>query len=413
MRFFTLVSLLLTFGLDASGKEFFVLQGIDKTHPDDVLQSPGLDGFRSASPGKNSTTRVSPGLMSRSAAATSWTSICSCASWQVPTPRPTYPASHILITCQPIPSALWNCGGSPFPGTQPCTHIGKIGNQPGQPIRRQPAHRSRPCAQLRQLVGAPHAGGSDFTRRLFVAQPGRIVGRHGGAFGRGLSSRNRFAQLCHANTGAIASDDAQWLIDELANLAAGRAGYQANDLAADVDLERNKYQTLIEQHELGRHVGFQMVSSSNQPRFGGDFLEAVDTAFQAGAQWLEIYAADIGKIPPPGDYNLNGTVDAADYVVWRATVGQTGSGLVADGDANNRIDAADYRLWRANFGVISENDVLAIASVPEPTNQILLLGMLGIFFIRPASLATRRHVAHLPGLGFVVLIIEPSELVLH
>ena len=209
------------------------------------------------------------------------------------------------------------------------------------------------------------------------------MGRHGGAFGRGLSSRNRFAQLCHANTGAIASDDAQWLIDELANLAAGRAGYQANDLAADVDLERNKYQTLIEQHELGRHVGFQMVSSSNQPSFGGDFLEAVDTAFQAGAQWLEIYAADIDKIPPPGDYNLNGTVDAADYVVWRATVGQTGSGLVADGDANNRIDAADYRLWRANFGVISENDVLAIASVPEPTNQILLLGMLGIFFIRP------------------------------
>ncbi|HEY3392878.1 MAG TPA: hypothetical protein VGK58_09240, partial [Lacipirellulaceae bacterium] len=45
MRFITVVSLLLTFGLGASGKEFFVLQGIDKTHPDDVLQSAGLDGF--------------------------------------------------------------------------------------------------------------------------------------------------------------------------------------------------------------------------------------------------------------------------------------------------------------------------------------------------------------------------------
>ncbi len=27
---------------------------------------------------------------------------------------------------------------------------------------------------------------------------------------------------------------------------------------------------------------------------------------------------------PPGDYNHNGTTDAADYVVWRKTLGQTG-----------------------------------------------------------------------------------------
>ncbi|HEY3391921.1 MAG TPA: hypothetical protein VGK58_04400, partial [Lacipirellulaceae bacterium] len=176
----------------------------------------------------------------------------------------------------------------------------------------------------------------------------------------------------------ITGDDAQWLIDELANLAAGRAGYQANDLAADIDLARNKYQTLVEQHELGRQIGFQMVSSSNLPRFGGDFLEAVDTAFQAGAQWLEIYAADIVRIPPPGDYNLNGMVDAADFIVWRATVGQTGSGLAADGDANNQIDDADYRLWRANFGVTSDNGSLATATAPEPASLVLLLPAAGI-----------------------------------
>jgi hypothetical protein len=45
---------------------------------------------------------------------------------------------------------------------------------------------------------------------------------------------------------------------------------------------------------------------------GGDFLEAVGTASAAGAQWLEIYAADVPNIPPRGDYNLDGTADVAD-----------------------------------------------------------------------------------------------------
>ena len=37
-----------------------------------------------------------------------------------------------------------------------------------------------------------------------------------------------------------------------------------------------------------------------------------------------------------GDYNLDGIVDAADYVVWRKTLGQSGTDLAADG--NNSAD---------------------------------------------------------------------------
>jgi hypothetical protein len=54
--------------------------------------------------------------------------------------------------------------------------------------------------------------------------------------------------------------------------------------------------------------------------------------------------------PITGDYNGNGTVDAADYVVWRKSVGQTGAGLPADGDGDMDVDEADYGVWRANFG---------------------------------------------------------------
>ena len=54
-----------------------------------------------------------------------------------------------------------------------------------------------------------------------------------------------------------------------------------------------------------------------------------------------------------GDYNRNGAVDAADYTVWRDTLGQpvpNSSG--ADGNGNGMIDSDDYTKWKMNFGAI-------------------------------------------------------------
>src|SRR5215204_3577239 len=50
-----------------------------------------------------------------------------------------------------------------------------------------------------------------------------------------------------------------------------------------------------------------------------------------------------------GDYNKNGTVDAADYAIWRKTLGSSSS-LSADGDGNGTIEPPDYAFWRARFG---------------------------------------------------------------
>ncbi len=54
----------------------------------------------------------------------------------------------------------------------------------------------------------------------------------------------------------------------------------------------------------------------------------------------------------PGDYNLNTIVDAADYVLWRKTVGTTGvvAYAGADGDGDATVDQDDYGVWRAHFG---------------------------------------------------------------
>jgi hypothetical protein len=76
-----------------------------------------------------------------------------------------------------------------------------------------------------------------------------------------------------------------------------------------------------------------------------------------------------------GDYNGNGVVDAADYVLWRKSLGQTGVGLAADGNGNNQIDAADYGVWRAHFGQTagSGSDTIANIAIPEPATLGLLM----------------------------------------
>lgn len=70
------------------------------------------------------------------------------------------------------------------------------------------------------------------------------------------------------------------------------------------------------------------------------------------------------SIPLPplvGDYNDNGIVDAADYVVWRKT---------------NINGQQGYSAWRTNFGRIEAPEGAAHetgASVPEPTSVALVI----------------------------------------
>lgn len=77
----------------------------------------------------------------------------------------------------------------------------------------------------------------------------------------------------------------------------------------------------------------------------------------------------------PGDYNLDGDVNANDYELWRSEFASTQE-LVADGSGNGTVDAADYVIWRHNFGV-SVDDVpgastAAPVPVPEPASWTLL-----------------------------------------
>jgi hypothetical protein len=114
------------------------------------------------------------------------------------------------------------------------------------------------------------------------------------------------------------------------------------------------------------------------------------TGLPAGKYWLEVIAdphnqieesnetnnveqimINLTAIPAPtiqaGDYNRDGAVDAADYTVWRNTLGQVDlahQGAGADGDASGTIRQADYELWKAHFGDGTGSG--GSAPVPEP-----------------------------------------------
>jgi uncharacterized protein len=76
-----------------------------------------------------------------------------------------------------------------------------------------------------------------------------------------------------------------------------------------------------------------------------------------------------------GDYNRDGAVDGADYVVWRRTLGDTGLGLPADGDGDQEVGPQDYQLWRANFApaIVPGASPTAPNAVPEASTFIELV----------------------------------------
>lgn len=83
----------------------------------------------------------------------------------------------------------------------------------------------------------------------------------------------------------------------------------------------------------------------------------------------------------PGDYNGDGTVDAADYTVWRDNLGGDAR-LFAfgsrDGSLSGPIGAGDYDFWKGRFGNTSAAATLeAAAPVPEPGT----LGMIGLAWL--------------------------------
>ncbi len=80
------------------------------------------------------------------------------------------------------------------------------------------------------------------------------------------------------------------------------------------------------------------------------------------------YFTEAAPVGPSGDYNRNGSVDAADYVAWRNDPGSFGG------------DPAGYNTWRSNFGKtgpqvtwLARNNALA-GQTQLPEQELVALG---------------------------------------
>jgi hypothetical protein len=82
----------------------------------------------------------------------------------------------------------------------------------------------------------------------------------------------------------------------------------------------------------------------------------------------------------PGDFNGDGSVDAADYVVWRKTGGSP----------------AGYDLWRSNFGQTggSGTSVGTNAAIPEPETWVLLMFVAASWCLRRGACVHKTPLAN-------------------
>jgi len=73
--------------------------------------------------------------------------------------------------------------------------------------------------------------------------------------------------------------------------------------------------------------------------------------------------------PRQGDYNVDGQVDANDYLEWRNAFGDSDPPhAYADGNGNGIVDGADYVVWRSAQSLSNASS----ASVPEPSLAALM-----------------------------------------
>ena len=117
----------------------------------------------------------------------------------------------------------------------------------------------------------------------------------------------------------------------------------------------------------------QISNAGYAPTIAGDLLFYLK-GFSNGQAGF--YVVDLpSSVTLAGDYNADGSVDAADYVLWRRHVGAQAGTLPNDIDGGV-ISTAQYETWRENFGqtgpgVGSTTGHSALA-VPEPMTAVLL-----------------------------------------
>lgn len=119
--------------------------------------------------------------------------------------------------------------------------------------------------------------------------------------------------------------------------------------------------------DLGVVVDPTMLSTAFEDLSFSFILEGMGESSRSGfVKYINVPAQGI-----VGDYNGDGTVNLADYTVWRDNLGADESVLQGPGDGSGTVDAGDYTEWKNNFGAPSAPAAFSAATVPEPSALVM------------------------------------------
>jgi hypothetical protein len=166
-------------------------------------------------------------------------------------------------------------------------------------------------------------------------------------------------------------------VDDAGNLGLQISQGALTDIVPNVDLNINAAtDIIIELNVIANELrGFAWLPGESKP--AEPQIVAFDNSFSSGKAGIAydedddnttgLFRFAAAQDTPfvdaiPGDFNTDGTVDAADYVFWRDRLG-------------NPFTQEDYNVWRANFDAVTAGAGSGAdhGSVPEPLSVLPLL----------------------------------------
>ena len=136
---------------------------------------------------------------------------------------------------------------------------------------------------------------------------------------------------------------------------------------------------------------FTLIDNQGANPIGGTFSNYAEGAsvFYGAQEYHLTYTGGTGNdlvLAPVvasvlGDYNNNGVVDAADYVLWR-----NGGPLQNEVETAGSVTPEDYTAWRARFGNTAgsgSSNLGSSSAVPEPATVLLVaIALSSVFTFR-------------------------------
>ena len=210
------------------------------------------------------------------------------------------------------------------------------------------------------------------TSGLFQVSPGSSATFFGGFAGSGISGAGDVyleADITPGSSPGLAEFGGNIHLGPLANLDIELAGttrgaaFDALDITGTAALDGTLNVSLLGSFTPAAGDVFEIITAAGG--ISGAFADVILPALTGNLFWNINYGAssvalEVAAPGLTGDYNNDGKVDAADYVVWRKN------------DINGQ---QGYNDWRANFGRTagSGSGTSANAAVPEPANLVLVV----------------------------------------